>query len=170
MNETDWNKITSKYTQAIESKKALDNIIHHAFINVSEHIKFQMGQLTQLVEELDVTKWTEEELQSMSNCLKTIFSRDASIFRSSLFFSLFFASYQVDVTWLDEIAEALKHTTSAVNNAILSIASICKSGSGEANEGSFQGESSSIVTYMRRCLRHLTYTIGWVAGRLIQRQ
>ena len=32
----------------------------------------------------------------------------------------------MEVTWLDEIAEGLKHTTSAINNALLAITSIHK--------------------------------------------
>jgi len=33
----------------------------------------------------------------------------------------------------------------------------------------FNIEGNSLVVYMQTVLRHITYTIGWVAGRLIQR-
>jgi hypothetical protein len=46
MEEEEWNKIRSKYTGAVEGQKNLDNILYHAFINISEHIKFQMSQLS----------------------------------------------------------------------------------------------------------------------------
>jgi len=41
-----------------------------------------------------------------------------------MLFSLFFASFEVDITWLDEIAEGLKHMTTALNNSILNLKNI----------------------------------------------
>ena len=40
----------------------------------------------------------------------------------------------------------------------------------EGKTDPFNIESTKLVSYMRKVLRHLTYTIGWVAGRLIQRK
>ena len=40
MEEEEWNKIQSKYNSAVEARKNLDNVRYHAFINISEHIKF----------------------------------------------------------------------------------------------------------------------------------
>lgn len=46
MDEEEWNKIKSTYSGAVKGKKDLDEIVYHAFINISEHIKFQMNQLS----------------------------------------------------------------------------------------------------------------------------
>lgn len=46
MEEYEWNRIQSKYNGAVEARADLDKILYHAFINISEHIKFQMNQLS----------------------------------------------------------------------------------------------------------------------------
>ena len=46
-------------------------------------------------------------------------SRDASLLRSCLFMSLAFTCYEVEVTWLNEMAEALKNVCSAINAVLL---------------------------------------------------
>jgi len=40
MEEEEWNKIQSKYKSAVEARKNIDNVLYHAFINISERIKF----------------------------------------------------------------------------------------------------------------------------------
>jgi hypothetical protein len=92
-----------------------------AFINISEHLKFQMNHLNQSIDEMQTSQWTEEELKNFTDFLRKIFSNESSILRSTILFSLFFSSFEVDVTWLDEIAEGLKHTTTSLNNAILNL-------------------------------------------------
>ena len=101
---------------------------------------------------------------NLTNFLKTIFSRDTSILRTSMFFSLFFASFEVEVTWLDEIAEGLKHMTTSLNNAILNLKGIQLDSNPELTT-----DDNSFVVYLSKVLRQISYTIGWVAGRLIQR-
>ena len=81
-----------------------------------------------------------------------------------MFFCLFFTSYKVEVTWLDEIAEGLKNVTTSLNNAILSIKGIVIN-----NDPSVTLEDNDCVQYLQKVLRQICYTIGWVAGRLIQR-
>ena len=41
-----------------------------------------------------------------------------------MMFCLFFTTYNVDVTWLDEIAEGLKNATTAINSALLNLRGI----------------------------------------------
>ena len=43
MEEDEWNKIQNKFHGAFKGKKVLDDVVYHAFINISEHIKFQMN-------------------------------------------------------------------------------------------------------------------------------
>ena len=71
----------------------------------------------------------------------------------------------MDVTWLDEIAEGLKHTTTSLNNAILNLQSIQL-----AANPDFNVDDNKFVIYLQKVLRQISYTIGWVAGRLIQRK
>ena len=80
-----------------------------------------------------------------------------------MLFSLFFASFEVDVTWLDEIAEGLKHVLTAVNATLLNIKSIRLEASPLHTL-----EGSGFVIYLQNVLRQISYTTGWVAGRLIQ--
>lgn len=68
-----------------------------------------------MIENIDTATWTVSELENLMRCFKSLFSRDSSILRTSMLFSLFFTSFEVDVTWLDEIAEGLKHILTAVN-------------------------------------------------------
>jgi len=119
MEDEDWNRMKNKYEQAVESFKDLDPIIYQSFINISEHLKFQMNFLSQQIEKLDTKNYTVKEMTSLTTSLKTIFSRDASILRSCMFFCLFFPCYRVKVTWLDEIAEGLRNLIQAINSVVL---------------------------------------------------
>lgn len=85
-----------------------------------------MGQLNLIVDELhaQTSQWTEDDLKNLSDFLKKIFSDPNSILRSGMFFSLFFSSFESDITWLDEIAEGLKHMTTVLNNSLLNLINI----------------------------------------------
>ena len=123
-----------------------------------------MNQLSKIIEDLDTSTMTKEDIEGMTQCFKDLFSRDASLLRSSMMFSLFFTAIGVDVTWLDEISEGLKHVTAAVNTAILNISGISLD-----SDPTFTLDSSSFVVYLQNVLRQISYTIGYVAGRLIQK-
>lgn len=82
-----------------------------------------------------------------------------------MLFSLFFASFEVDITWLDEIAEGLKHMTTALNNSILNLKNIQLDSNPD-----FSLDDNKFVVFLQKVLRQISYTIGWVAGRLIQRK
>jgi hypothetical protein len=128
-------------------------------------MKFQMSTLTRAIEEIDTESWTEEDLAAMTSSLKSLFSRDAAILRSIMLFCLFFTSFEVDVTWLDEIAEGLKHATTAINNALLSVQSIRLE-----SKPTFTMDNDELVIYLQNVIRQISYTIGWVSGRLIQQK
>ena len=82
-----------------------------------------------------------------------------------MLFSLFFTAFEVDVTWLDEIAEGLRHATAAINNALLSVKSIRLE-----SDPMLTLDDDELVVYLQNVLRQISYTIGWVAGRLIQQK
>ena len=83
--------------------------------------------------------------------------------RSALLFNLTFCCLDVDITWLDEIAEGLKNVTSAVNGAILNFKRVRL----EANPD-LDMNGDSLVKFLQSALRQLTYTLGFVASRLIR--
>ena len=115
-----------------------------------------------MVEGIDAATWSVSELNSLLDCFKSLFSRDASILRSSMFFSLFFTSFDVEVTWLDEIAEGLKHVLTALNSTLLNIKGIRLEASPLHSL-----DDNAFVIYLQNVLRQISYTTGWVAGRLI---
>jgi hypothetical protein len=47
--------------------------------------------------------------------------RDNSLLSSVTLFALAFSSYEVDITWLDEISEGLKHIMIAINKIIVGL-------------------------------------------------
>ena len=118
------NKVKQKYEDAVEGKRLLEEILYQSFINVCEHVKFQMNLIGPLTEAFESGSYTEEDLKSMTEALQGLFSRSASLLKSSLFYAMTFISYDVDITWLDEIAEGLRHLTTAINSAILSFLNI----------------------------------------------
>ena len=69
------------------------------------------------------------------------------------------------MTWLDEIAEGLRHATAAINNALLSVKSIRLE-----SDPMLTLDDDDLVVYLQHVLRQISYTIGWVAGRLIQQK
>lgn len=96
---------------------------------------------------MDTTGMTEANFISLANCCKDLFSRDASILRSSMLFCLTFASFETDVTWLDEIAEGLKHVTIAINSAIFSFNKHLES------KPFVEVEENKFVIYLKSVLR-----------------
>jgi hypothetical protein len=47
--------------------------------------------------------------------------RDNSLLSSVTLFALAFSSFEVDITWLDEISEGLKHIMIAINKIIVGL-------------------------------------------------
>jgi hypothetical protein len=47
--------------------------------------------------------------------------RDNSLLSSVTLFALAFSSFEVDITWLDEITEGLKHIMNAINKIIVGL-------------------------------------------------
>jgi len=84
-----------------------------------------MNTLNRALKELDMSKFNAEEFTLFTKALLNFFSRDASLLRSIMFFSLTFCSFQVEVTWVDEISEGLKQATSAINSTLLNLQRLC---------------------------------------------
>ena len=83
--------------------------------------------------------------------------------RSVSLFSLVFPSINVDVTWLDEIAEGLRNVLTALNGAILTLKRLYIT-----EKDDLQMQENPLVIFLQNALRQISYTLGHVAGRLIQ--
>ena len=68
MADEEYNKAVNSYNGAIEGVKNLDKLVYPAFINISEHIKFQMDQLSTMVEGIDANTWTVSDLENLMKC------------------------------------------------------------------------------------------------------
>ena len=155
-------KVANMYNGAVKTKAELERIVFKAFIDVTEHINYQMKTLNQVVENNELASFSEDEVKTLTDSLKAFFSRDASLLRSIMFFSLSFSCINVDITWLDEIAEGLKHVIFAVNGALLNLKRVRINANADLDMS-----ANNLVVYLQSSLRQITYTLGWVAGRLI---
>ena len=68
MTDEEYNKAVNSYNGAIEGVKNLDKLVYQAFINISEHIKFQMNQLSTMIEGIDTSTWTVSDLENLMKC------------------------------------------------------------------------------------------------------
>ena len=77
-------------------------------------------------------------------------------------FCLGFTAVKVDVTWLDEIAEGLKLVLSALNSAIIALQRL------RVSETEYlHMDENTLTVYFKNAMRQMTYTLGYVASRLI---
>lgn len=68
--------------------------------------------MTFLIDELwklDFNSWSDSELKDLFNYIEKVLSDQNCLLRSIKKFSLMFCTYNVDITWLDEIAEGIKN-------------------------------------------------------------
>lgn len=163
MGEEEWTALVNKYERAVSGQKELEQILFQAFINLSEHLMFQMNTLNSQLQQLDPASYSEADVQSLTGSLQAFFSRDASMLRTASLFCLAFVSIDVDVTWLDEIAEGLKLVLTAINSALLSMKRVHVD-----QAPGLDMSKNSFVVFLENVLRQVTYTLGFVAGRLIQ--
>jgi hypothetical protein len=126
---------------------------------------FQMNTLNSQLQKLDPASYSEADVQSLTESLQAFFSRDASMLRTASLFCLVFVSIDADITWLDEIAEGLKLVLTAVNGALLSMKRLHVEQAPDLDMS-----KNSFVVFLENVLRQITYTLGFVAGRLIQQE
>ena len=119
--------------------------------------------LASQLKELDRTTFTEADMNSLTDCLQAFFSRDVSIMRNVQLFCLFFVSFNAEIVWLDEIAQGLKFVLAAINSAVLSLKRLSLD-----QVPDLDMSKNNFVVYLENVLRQMSYTLGFVAGRLIQ--
>ena len=95
-------------------------MLYETFIQISQVFKTQLEGITEQVRESKVHCWEDaEEAKSFFTFLDGIFGAEKSIHRICLMFSLMMLAHKPDVTWLDEIAEALKNCASGLNSYLI---------------------------------------------------
>ena len=107
-----------KLTKAQERVKVLDGILYQTFIDISEHFKIQLNFALGEIEKIDWEGWTEEHGIALFKFLEGLFSDENSILRCVQMFNLMVLGFKPDITWLDEIAEALKNAVTSLDNCI----------------------------------------------------
>ena len=58
----EWNKTVNRYNDAVKAKADLDQLLYQAFINISEHIMFQMNMVSQAFSNLDPSHFSTAEI------------------------------------------------------------------------------------------------------------
>ena len=87
--------------------------------------------------------------------------QEHSLLRVILMFSLMVCAHKADVTWLDEIAEALRNCAEALDFYIIMTQNIPFSGLKKI------GESDTFIKVIDQSQRAVCYAIGHVSYRLI---
>jgi len=107
-------------------------------------------------------EWPDEaQVKSYYDFLCSLYNAENSIPRMSLMFNLMMTAHKPDITWLDEIAEALKNSAEGLNSYLQMFQNLSLPAQEKLNE---------IDTYRKvveESLRAICYSIGVVAYRLI---
>lgn len=102
---------------AKERKKLLEPLLYDSFILVSQQFKALVQSVTIKVSQAKVYDWPDDEqIKAFYDFLSSLFDAENSIPRVSLMFNLMMVTHKPDVTWLDEIAEALKNSAEGLNS------------------------------------------------------
>lgn len=63
--------------------------------------------------------WTWTDYKNLTTFLKKLFEDENCVLRSVMKFSLMQINFNPDVTWLDEVSEALKNTATSLNDYVV---------------------------------------------------
>ena len=113
--------------------------------------------MTFLIDELwklDVNSWSDSELKDLFNYLERVFSDENCLLRSIKKFCLMFCTYNVDITWLDEIAEGIKNVATQLSNFTIFTQNLPVK-----IKKSFRLQDP-VTKFLSESLRQITYTIG----------
>ena len=99
--------------------KELETFLFQTFIAASEHFNHQISYLLDMIQTEDMSSWTLTTYKQLFTFLEHLFQDENCILRSVMKFSLMLVNINPDVTWLDEITEALKNTATSLNDYII---------------------------------------------------
>ena len=75
-----------------------------------------MHEITSIVAKTNVSEWSEEEQESKYEYLYSFLDSDNSLMRVIQMYTIMMGTHKPDVTWLDEIAEALKNCAQGLSS------------------------------------------------------
>lgn len=146
---------------AQERKRVLEPFLYHTFIFVSQRFKAQLKSITEHVRSAKVYEQEDPaEIKKFYDFISTLNSGDKSIPRIALLFSLMMSAHKPEVTWLDEISEALMNCAEGLNFYLVMSSNLPKR---------TQLKLQSIDSYKKlveESLRSICYSIGVLAYRL----
>lgn len=141
----------------------LEDILYNSFIMVSVYYKEQVTAITKKIKDAKLHAWSQDDVKSFFALLKEMNDTENSVTRIVLHFCIAVCSYTPKVTWLDEIAEALKNCSTALTEFIAMCN--CIPAKSEADRRAI----NSVLPFMQFVYRYVNYAIGNVASQLINR-
>ena len=111
---------------------------------------------------LDLNSWSDSELKDLFSYLEKVLSDENCLLRSIKKFCLMFCTYNVDITWLDEIAEGIKNVAT-----LLSDFTVFSQNLPAKTKKSFRLQDPT-TKFLNESLRQITYTVGVITQRLIK--
>lgn len=119
--------------------------------------------ITKQVEKSKVYDWEDsDQVQKFYDFISKLFNAENSLPRIALMFSLMMSAHKPEVTWLDEIAEALKNCAEGLNSYLLMYSNL------PYKKQISMMKVDSYRKVVEESLRFVSYSIGQIAYRLIQ--
>ena len=163
MTKEDRVKLNS-VTKALEKKDQLEGIFIDTLLLISTFFKEQLFCVSQKMWEAKPYNWNDDErIERFFNRLTEMHDQELSLSRVILQLTLYMCSYLPKVTWLDEIAEALKNCAIGLNHFI------SMSDNFPVQAASKIYELNTTLPWMKMMLRNVTFGLGNVSCQLIQR-
>ena len=139
-------------------------MIYETFILISQNFKELLTNMTECVLSSKIYESeNKDHVKDFYSFISKLFNSENSIPRISLMFSMMMCAHQPNVTWLDEIAEALKNCADGLNQYLLMYKSL---------PYKKQLDLMKVDTYRRvveESLSMVCHCIGVVSYRLIQK-
>ena len=130
---------------------------------VSHQFKEQINALVdKLTASNEAGELSATDYQEVADNFFTMISADNSIYKNVQRFSQIFSFIKIEVSWLDEVAEALKNTLTAFNSYII----FTKNLQPDLYE-KITAIKSKLTKLIMEQMRQTCYTIGVITHRLI---
>lgn len=92
-------------------------MLYETYILLSQQFKELICDITNQVRDAKVYNWEDkDQIKGFFDFINSLFNADKSIPRTALMFSLMMSAHKPQVTWLDEISEALKNCAEGLNS------------------------------------------------------
>jgi hypothetical protein len=136
-------------------------MLYDTFISISEIFKELIQDITHQVREARVYEWEDKDkIKQFFDFIAGLYLADESIPKTILQFCMMMCAHKPEVTWLDEISEALKNCAEGLNSYLIMYSNL-----------PFQHQIrlkpiDKYRTVVDESLRTICYSIGALAYRL----